>query len=91
MTIDPNNIPANYIDMVSLGNYGYTILMPITIMYTMWDFPAEYWVYRLESVEEPRNIPGYNLLVQFIVDMLMTQPKLSVLVRILNGRSMKPI
>ncbi|HPW25343.1 MAG TPA: TonB-dependent receptor, partial [Candidatus Syntrophosphaera thermopropionivorans] len=61
MTIDPNNIPANYIDMVSLGNYGYTTIDANNDnVHDVGFLPAEYWVYRLESVEEPRNIPGYN-------------------------------
>lgn len=60
MTIDPNNIPANYIDMVSLGNYGYTTIDANNDnVHDVGFLPAEYWVYRLESVEEPRNIPGY--------------------------------
>ncbi|MEN6445630.1 MAG: carboxypeptidase regulatory-like domain-containing protein [Candidatus Cloacimonas sp.] len=61
MTIDPNNIPENYVDMVSLGNYGYTSIDADNDNVLDEGFlPASYWVYRLESVEEPRNIPGYN-------------------------------
>ena len=60
MTVDPNNIPSDYIQRVALGDYGYsTIDADNDGIYDYGFLPYDYWKFRLESVEEPRSIPGY--------------------------------
>lgn len=61
LAIDPNNVPANYIDKVLMGNYGYaSVDYDGDGVYDYGFLPANEWVYRLESQEYPRTIPGFN-------------------------------
>ena len=62
MEIDPNNIPSNYTDLVGLGYYGYSTVdsNPEDGVMDYGFQPASEWVYRLESVEVPRAVPGFK-------------------------------
>ncbi len=60
MTVDPDNIPDDYVQRVALGDYGYsTIDANNDGIYDYGFLPSDSWKYRLESVEEPRPIPQY--------------------------------
>ncbi|MDD4308894.1 MAG: TonB-dependent receptor [Candidatus Cloacimonetes bacterium] len=61
LDIDPNNIPSNYTDLVGLGYYGYSSVdSNDDEVYDYGFLPASEWVYRLESVEVPRTVPGFK-------------------------------
>jgi outer membrane receptor protein involved in Fe transport len=61
MDIDPNNIPDQYIDWVAQGYYGYSSVDANGDgIYDNGFYPSSNWVYRLESVEYPRPIPGFK-------------------------------
>jgi len=60
LIVDPNNIPGDYAEQVALGNFGYvTIDNDGDNIYDYGFLPSYYWRYRLESVEEPRAVPGF--------------------------------
>ncbi|HNQ42862.1 MAG TPA: TonB-dependent receptor [Candidatus Cloacimonadota bacterium] len=60
LAIDPNNVPANYVDNVLMGIYGYaSVDYDGDGVYDDGFLPASEWVYRLESQEYPRTIPGF--------------------------------
>lgn len=60
LDIDPNNIPDSYADLVALGYHGYsTIDNNEDNIYDAGFLPSSYWQYRLESVADPRPIPGF--------------------------------
>lgn len=66
LTEDPNNISAEFLDGVLMGTYfGYESVDSDAD--GVYDFgnpppflPASEWVYRLESVENPRTVPGFR-------------------------------
>lgn len=61
MEIDPNDVPDEYIDWVTLGYYGYSSVDSNEDgVYDFGFHPASDWVYRLDSVEFPRSIPGFR-------------------------------
>ncbi|MDY0151664.1 MAG: TonB-dependent receptor [Candidatus Cloacimonas sp.] len=62
LDIDPNNIPEQYVDWVAQGYYGYSSIdsNPSDGVYDFGFLPSSDWVYRLESVEFPRPIPGFK-------------------------------
>jgi len=60
LDIDPNHIPAQYADGVNLGYYGYSSIdNNDDNVYDAGFLPSLYWRYRIDSVEEPRNVPGF--------------------------------
>lgn len=60
LTVDPNNIPDAYSDWVSQGYYGYeSVDFDGDGVYDEGFLPASEWVYRLESQEEARSVPGF--------------------------------
>ncbi|MDP2173854.1 MAG: carboxypeptidase regulatory-like domain-containing protein [Candidatus Cloacimonadaceae bacterium] len=61
MFIDPANLPADYVDNVLMGDYGYRSVDDNSDgVYDIGFLPASFWTYRIASVEFPRSISGFN-------------------------------
>lgn len=61
MDIDPNNIPATYVDDVLMENYGYSSIDNNADGVMDEGFlAASLWNYRIASVEDPRGLPGFS-------------------------------
>lgn len=61
---DPNNLPADYVAQVLLGNYGYDSVGidsngDGSFYYYDGYLDETLWTYRIQGVENPRNIPGF--------------------------------
>lgn len=77
LDIDPNNIPAEYADWVNLGYYGYSTIDNNEDGIFDYGFrPFIDWRYRLESVADPRPVPGFyapgRIYTEFIDDQTTT-------------------
>lgn len=62
LTEDPNNVSASFVDNVLTGrSYGYdSVDSDGDGVYDIGFLPSSDWVYRLESVEIPRSVPGFK-------------------------------
>ncbi|PKN79459.1 MAG: hypothetical protein CVU48_05290 [Candidatus Cloacimonetes bacterium HGW-Cloacimonetes-1] len=61
MVVDPNNPGADYIDNVLYGDYGYaSVDNDNDGVYDDGFLGSSFWTYRIQGVELPRNVTGFN-------------------------------
>jgi outer membrane receptor protein involved in Fe transport len=61
---DPNNLPEDYVQRVLLGDYGYGSVGldsngDGSFYYYEGFLDETLWTYRIQGVEDPRNVPGF--------------------------------
>lgn len=61
MVVDPNNPGPDYVDNVLFDDFGYvSVDNNADGVYDEGFLPSSLWTYRIQGVENTRNIPGFN-------------------------------